>query len=753
MSAWRRGVYIAKESDSNDWRALLRAELAHGGGLERLTEAERLRIEEGRSFEGLFDGAADVRPLAWQLPGSKCEIAYVDGDPSPWCRCTTTIPAAVEAVLEGIWELDSEAMRYHPGVEYRVLNRPSVHSVDWMFRARVVPVLPPFEWPLSGTWIQSASSEFLIVFLPAAQIALSSESNSASTRQLILLKAGACPNTTDFTYLFQTDFGSDGTVLERFLTNMQVDVVRRHRAFVASIKGHFQRQVQAWLNDVEDDGPWRERMVKEIQEGEHSYTAAETALLAKGVALLDSVQAGTGKVRQLTHSKTVTSAWTKQSKKSGLLLGHVEATVRASTEQIVACLMHFDSKINLSRLDPTFDVRYEILEVRSLHHIVVFFEIKSPPFQNRTFLQSLIWQKVSDVPLTYVWVNVPIAHHDKVPPEQEAHALRALGARSIRCTHLAADVTKIHFACSLDLRGAFPRALTNALVIPQLVRVPYDLQMYFLQVLPSSECTPADGICKGNMIADVAEAAPKGDRAAAIRTFVMRSATLRTCGFATLDAMLIGTLATQRVRIRPKDLPTHDPSALTETEAETIGRRLDSILRLSATHIEAVDALIRNFPALAVTAQQHAWFRPMLETIAKRRMARAPFGLKLRLAIGVWFSVADMLSDIYSTLIMLQRGQVTGAQCMIVLIGTCLAMQLFVAVLQTKHRGWHAVVREVFLVLSLIKPGVDAIRFASGAERIAGVRQFKAITTSTSRRSFGVSRRCPDGTFPGSHRR
>ena len=55
---------VAEELDPEDWRSHLRAELAQGGGLERLTQAERLRIDEGRSFEGLFNNAVDVHPLA-----------------------------------------------------------------------------------------------------------------------------------------------------------------------------------------------------------------------------------------------------------------------------------------------------------------------------------------------------------------------------------------------------------------------------------------------------------------------------------------------------------------------------------------------------------------------------------------------------------------------------------------------------------------------------------------------------------------
>ena len=81
------------------WRSQLRAELAHGGGLERLTEAERLRITEGRSFERIFNGErTNVQLLPWNLRDAKCEVAYIEGDANPWCRCTTTIPAAMEAV-------------------------------------------------------------------------------------------------------------------------------------------------------------------------------------------------------------------------------------------------------------------------------------------------------------------------------------------------------------------------------------------------------------------------------------------------------------------------------------------------------------------------------------------------------------------------------------------------------------------------------------------------------------------------------
>jgi hypothetical protein len=218
------------------------------------------------------------------------------------------------------------------------------------------------------------------------------------------------------------------------------------------------------------------------------------------------------------------------------------------------------------------------------------------------------------------------------------------------------------------------------------------------------------------MAVDVAEAAKKPDRASAIRTFVMRTAALRESEFAALDSMLIGTLATQSFSVRAKNVLQTDPAALTAADAEMIGRGLECIVRLSASHVEAVDDLLIKYPALSVMAQQHAWFRPMVETIAKRRLASTPFGLKLRLGIGAGLSTADMLSDIISIVGMLQAGPAFGAYGMIAMISACLALQLFLCILQNKRRGRDALAQELCIVLSLAKPGVDAVRVASGAE-------------------------------------
>ena len=168
-------------------------------------------------------------------------------------------------------------MKYHERVESRVLDRPSAHSVSFVSRISIVSMMAPFEWRLTGTWATygvPGDEEHVIALLP-----LSSASNhdrQASALQLMLLKPGARANTTAMTYLFQINLGSHVHALERVLPNVRIEAIRRHRAIFASFRQHFANQVQAWLNDVEDDAAWRDAMLQEMREGEQVYTEDET---------------------------------------------------------------------------------------------------------------------------------------------------------------------------------------------------------------------------------------------------------------------------------------------------------------------------------------------------------------------------------------------------------------------------------------------------------------------------------------------
>jgi hypothetical protein len=176
-------------------------------------------------------------------------------------------------------------------------------------------------------------------------------------------------------------------------------------------------------------------MVDEMRKGGQSYSEEEARYFAEATDMLNDLAKAAGKVVPMKHAKTVQMARTKYDKRTHRLVGEVELLVPASPEQVVAFLMHFNSKFYLSRLDPDIDVRQELLEVKNLHHSVCLSEMKTAPgLRNRTFLGALLWRKISDAPPTYVVVTVPVERHAKHLPQDEAHAVRAEVRRVFRIT-------------------------------------------------------------------------------------------------------------------------------------------------------------------------------------------------------------------------------------------------------------------------------------------------------------------------------
>ncbi len=79
-----------------------------------------------------------------------------------------------------------------------------------------------------------------------------------------------------------------------------------------------------------------------------------------------------------------------------------------------------------------------------------------------------------------------------------------------------------------------------------------------------------------------------------------------------------------------------------------------------------------------------------------------------------------MASDINNIVGMLLAGRSTDAFVLLGMIALNLAVQALVVTLQNSHRGRRAVLWELGILFSLLKPGVDAARVAGGAERVEG---------------------------------
>ena len=224
----------------------------------------------------------------------------------------------------------------------------------------------------------------------------------------------------------------------------------------------------AWIKDVAHDTKQREDRIAELESASGQvYDVLEDALMAKGDAMFAVFEASSAAATQLEHSELIMYSETKLDKATGLLYGRAAAMVRATPQDMVAHMLHFDSRFNQSTTDPTVWVRSEAVERVNAHHMIVFNRLKlGPGLSHRTFLNSTVAKQVADDPPTYLVLCLPIASHDKITPKDEKGAVRAENCRAFKLTEIAAGITKLEYACSLDLGGSIPQAITNKVSVP-----------------------------------------------------------------------------------------------------------------------------------------------------------------------------------------------------------------------------------------------------------------------------------------------
>jgi hypothetical protein len=172
----------------------------------------------------------------------------------------------------------------------------------------------------------------------------------------------------------------------------------------------------------------------------------------------------------------------KYDERSRNLLIHVQQEVPGATPQeVIAYLMeNFRSKFSRTILN-SGDVRDEMLEKVSGHHIVGFNEFRAAGYRNRTFLQDEIWRQLPGATLTFIWASSPRESHRSICPQDEQHAVRASYERCIRVSALPSG-TLMESVAWTDLRAAMPEFLIKALIVPTLLRLSDSIVAYFTRV-------------------------------------------------------------------------------------------------------------------------------------------------------------------------------------------------------------------------------------------------------------------------------
>jgi hypothetical protein len=148
-----------------------------------------------------------------------------------------------------------------------------------------------------------------------------------------------------------------------------------------------------WHVDVAHDRASRRELIGKLAAHEQSYNTMESQSIASGVALIEIFSSS-------LSSEAGSQAHWKLDVNSNRLIGYTEGIVRgASPEDVIAYLMDIESRFVQADQNRDVTVRFEVLQKVNDHHNAVFTEIKTAPFTNRTFVNSLICnvgQRVQD---------------------------------------------------------------------------------------------------------------------------------------------------------------------------------------------------------------------------------------------------------------------------------------------------------------------------------------------------------------------
>jgi hypothetical protein len=223
------------------------------------------------------------------------------------------------------------------------------------------------------------------------------------------------------------------------------------------------------------------------------------------------------------------------------------------------------------------------------------------------------------------------------------------------------------------------------------------------------------------------------DREEGIETAIgarMRAAFKKYKGLADIQAKYGDFFEAMMVRVVKNLLrPGQDVStklcSVRKYHGTRIGCGLAVALSAHLTSEAAVDEWIHRYPALVELDSTEVWFRPMMNVVAQRLLGEVSWGLKLRVFIGAGLSVLDMGSDINVIALYWRAPATVGfGNSLMVMVAACLLFQLFLTFVQNRNKG-KGMKRgkffiEVLLLLTGLRPGLDAYRVASGAEMEEG---------------------------------
>ena len=455
----------------------------------------------------------------------------------------------------------------------------------------------------------------------------------------------------------------------------------------------------------------REAFCKSVRENKEEYSASEEKAITWGNEMFARFDGKRAKTSAFESLKTkVKVAFVKVDSRR---LGWASTLIRASAIEVLAYLTDHSARYNC-RED---DLERSVDEAPNRHNQLVYVKKRTLAIiANRDFLGRVVWKATS---VGFDLVSTPEVAVFKGRPHLPG-VVRGTYPSAIKITTIGNSEAEIEYAIDPNFGGDIPLWVMNFYIDSNLSYVT-EIQYYFQGLRQFSEYDEKDGAAVGEMFMIKTKEEVK-KRKVQLHEYHVRVAhvvnthvalTMFSADNPWFPSLVEGMLSNW---LREPIVIKTKLDNLSHKEAFTIGRSFAFTLFDRQTANAAVDMFINEYVSLVELRKRQRFFEAMALTIGQRKLEKAPWGRVFKVGLGAVLGLLDVGTDIYAIASFTMREEYGFARAVIAMISVSMAIQVFLVVLNGKKRGVKHLLEQTLLVLSGMKPAVDAFRVISGVK-------------------------------------
>ena len=371
-----------------------------------------------------------------------------------------------------------------------------------------------------------------------------------------------------------------------------------------------------------------------------------------------------------TNSKKMTTASPLAQGKKHVAKG--QATTGYYTTNVPCGLLELHNFIKAE--DNSSNYTEKIEEAYNDHHSINYYAMSFPkPVRKHEWHQSVITKVEAE---KIVIVSVPCFIEEKMRNVNPVR-VRAVIRNMYILTKISDSETRVENYAEGEIGGHIPLWVVNR-DLPNFMSAPTRWQEHFQHQRKLNQLTVENGKNMGIMLMIKKKEESVEKR---LEAFLSKNVALKElkATFPQVETMMLGILRNKIVHVRKRkraaakvgiDLGPGRATTLQATVTVTAGSTLRTLSEKDAakfgnsfamfllTSTEpnlAVDAWRLENPALQPLFDEHQFFEPMMQKIAKRLLASGNLGLKLRVFLGAFLSLAIWLATRLSLSLTLRR--------------------------------------------------------------------------------------------------